>query len=100
MRVLPAYRMFRACKRQGGQLFDMRFRLAAQPSSAAASWPAAHAAAGSEQVGAQQRLQTFTFAPVETPTGSLCMGVAYQPASMVQVLEVRALPAGTGTGPA
>ncbi|KAL4430978.1 hypothetical protein ABPG75_006234 [Micractinium tetrahymenae] len=76
LRVLPAHRMARACKRQRGASFSLGYRLhSTLPGSSAAAAPGA------------RRLQSFRFGVVDTPYGQLRIGVDYQPASTVTILE-------------
>ncbi|EFN59140.1 hypothetical protein CHLNCDRAFT_137965 [Chlorella variabilis] len=76
VRVLPAYRMYRACKRQRGSNFTLGYRLhSTLPGAAAAAAPGA------------RRMQSFRFGAVDTPYGQLRIGVDYQPATTVTILE-------------
>jgi hypothetical protein len=108
VRVLPAYRMYRACKRHGGELFNTSYTLSttADPSMQPMHpWPqqqqqaqrsAAHAGGGpssSSSSGPQGgRMCHFAFSPVETLGGSFSIHVDYQPATTVHILEVSSSP--------
>ncbi|KAK9823656.1 hypothetical protein WJX72_004459 [[Myrmecia] bisecta] len=76
VRVLPAYRMYRASKRNRGNSFSLSYRLSRGRS--------AEAGPGS-RIGS--RMQTFPFTPIETPYGSMRMGVDYAPSATVTILE-------------
>eukprot|EP00887_Chlorella_sp_A99_P005492 scaffold1.g5492.t1 len=74
--LLPAYRMYRACKRQRSASFGIGYRLhSTLPGRAAGAAPG------------MRRLQHFAFAPVDTPYGQFRASVDYQPASTVTILE-------------
>jgi hypothetical protein len=97
VRVLPPYRMYRACKRHGGELFNTSYTLSttADPSlQPMQHWPqqqqhhmagAAGSVASSSNGG---RLCQFAFTPVETLGGAFSIHVEYQPATTVHILEV------------
>jgi hypothetical protein len=98
VRILPAYRMYRACKRHGGELFNTSYTLSttADPSMQPLHiWPQQQqqglsaAAAGGGGIGG--RLCQFAFSPVETRGGAFSIHVEYQPATTVHILEVRLL---------
>jgi autophagy-related protein 13 len=79
VRVLPAYRLFRAARRQRGAAFALAYRLhSTLPSRGGGGAPA------------PRRMQRFDFTPVDTADGQLHMGVDYQPASAVRVLAEQA----------
>jgi hypothetical protein len=82
VRVLPAYRMYRASKRHGSDLFHTRYTLSTAPQQQQQQ----HAAAAGSGAG---RMCQFTFSPVETATGQFGISVEYQPATTVHFLEVR-----------
>ncbi|KAI7836686.1 hypothetical protein COHA_009462 [Chlorella ohadii] len=75
LRLLPAYRMYRACKRQRGANFTLGYRL--------------HSTLPGRAAGASsaRRLQSFRFGGVDTPYGQFRISVDYQPASTVTILE-------------
>ncbi|PRW58175.1 autophagy-related 13 [Chlorella sorokiniana] len=75
LRVLPAYRMYRACKRQRGANFTLGYRLHSTLPGRAGS------------AGGSRRLQSFRFGGVDTPYGQFRISVDYQPASTVTILE-------------
>ncbi len=67
---------FSSLQRQRGASFSLSSRLhSTLPGSSAAAAPGA------------RRLQSFRFGPVDTPYGQLRIGVDYQPASTVTILE-------------
>lgn len=115
VRVLPAYRMYRACKRHGGELFNTSYTLSttADPSlqllQHTHTWGGPQGSSSSSSTGnnnnnnshqQQQRQQgagaaggsgrmcQFAFTPVETLGGSFSIHVEYQPATTVHILEV------------
>lgn len=61
-------------QRDGGTGFSMRYRVAP-------------AASPDVRSGASGRLQSYAFAPIETPDGTFHMAVTHQPASAVKILE-------------
>jgi hypothetical protein len=79
VRVLPAYRMYRASKRHGSDLFNTCYTLSTAPQQQ-------HAAAAAGHGGG--RMCQFAFSPVETATGQFEITVKYQPATTVHFLEV------------
>ncbi|KAF6256683.1 autophagy-related protein 13-domain-containing protein [Scenedesmus sp. NREL 46B-D3] len=85
VRVLPAYRMYRASKRHGADLFQTRYTLGTAPQQ---QQQQQHLAAPSSSGG---RMCQFTFSPVETATGQFGVAVEYQPATMVHFLEQTAV---------
>lgn len=99
VRVLPAYRMYRACKRHGGELFNTSYGLS---TTADPSILPLHQWASQQQQQQQQassaaaginssnggRMCQFGFTAVETPGGSFSIHVEYQPATTVHILEV------------
>eukprot|EP00195_Chlamydomonas_chlamydogama_P002020 CAMPEP_0202917596 /NCGR_PEP_ID=MMETSP1392-20130828/71357_1 /ASSEMBLY_ACC=CAM_ASM_000868 /TAXON_ID=225041 /ORGANISM="Chlamydomonas chlamydogama, Strain SAG 11-48b" /LENGTH=286 /DNA_ID=CAMNT_0049610389 /DNA_START=34 /DNA_END=891 /DNA_ORIENTATION=- len=85
LRVLPAFRMFRTCKRHKGELITMGYRLQPHPRQTAAAQPRS---IGGSTATTSSKLQRFAFAPVDTPGGgSLSVSVEYQPAATVHILE-------------
>lgn len=77
-RVLKAWcvHCLPSLQRQRGASFSLGYRLhSTLPGSSAAAAPGA------------RRLQSFRFGPVDTPYGQLRIGVDYQPASTVTILE-------------
>jgi hypothetical protein len=116
VRVLPAYRMFRACKRHRGELFNTSYNISTTPLPLTHMLPtlAGAGALGSGAAGAGMRqgagaaagfggssapglgggaagsgrMCHFAFSPVEAASGSFCVEVEYQPATTVHFLEV------------
>jgi len=99
VRILPAYRMYRACKRHGGELFNTRYSLSttADPSMQPLQhWPQHHqqqATGLGMQIGGSSsssagRMCHFAFTPVEALGGAFSIYVEYQPAATVHILEV------------
>ncbi|GAB4817644.1 hypothetical protein N2152v2_004690 [Parachlorella kessleri] len=91
VRVLPAYRMYRVCKRQRGSNFTIGYRVSTTlpkrpPVAAGASTSKAASSSGSSS-SSRRSLQHFDFAPVDTPYGHFKVSVTYQPASKVTILE-------------
>jgi hypothetical protein len=82
VRVLPAYRMYRASKRHGSDLFHTCYTLSTAPQQQQQQ----HAAAAASHGGG--RMCQFTFSSVETATGQFGISVEYQPATTVHFLEV------------
>lgn len=95
VRVLPAYRMYRACKRHGGELFNTSYTLSttADPSMQLQPWAQQQqqsaAAPGGSSSSSGGRMCQFAFTPVETLGGAFSIHVEYQPATTVHILEVR-----------
>lgn len=75
VRVLPAYRLYRACRDSRGASHNLSYSLL--HSSAPAFLPIP---------SASQRMERFAFAPIETMTGSLQISVQYQ-ANVVPVMN-------------
>lgn len=111
VRVLPAYRMYRASKRHGGELFNTKYTLNTTADPSMQPWPQQHgqqqgaglsrspAAAGGRKGGSGGsngggHMCQFAFTPVETLGGSFSLHVEYQPATTVHILEVRRAAAG------
>lgn len=83
VRVMPAYRLYRAACRQRGATFCLTYKLhSTLPSRSDTN------AGGAPP----RRMQRFDFTPVDTADGQLFLGVEYQPASTVRVLEHTATP--------
>ena len=74
VRVLPAYRLYRACRDSRGASHNLAYRLL---HSSVPVFPPA--------TSASQRMERFAFAPIETTTGSLQISVQYQ-ANVVPVM--------------
>eukprot|EP00892_Ulva_mutabilis_P007429 jgi/Ulvmu1/5058/UM021_0075.1 len=74
VRVLPAYRLYRACRDSRGASHNLTYRLL--HSNAPAFLPAP---------SSRQQMERFAFAPIETTTGSLQISVQYQ-ANVVPVI--------------
>lgn len=83
VRVLPAYRMYRACKRHQGRLCRLDYRILRQ---------AQRGSIGGARSVDTPRLQQFSFAPVDTPSGCFKVSVEYQPSATVHVLEQSTVP--------
>ncbi|KAK9839293.1 hypothetical protein WJX81_005985 [Elliptochloris bilobata] len=75
VRVLPAFRLLRACKRERSGVV-MQYRLLR----------------GATPAPARGRLMHFAFSPIETPYGRLRMAVDYQASAAVTVLEQTTAP--------
>ena len=73
-RILPAYRLYRACKIQQGSAFSLTYRL-----SNTLPFSEGEMACSPRQRG----MQSFDFAPVETTTGQFRLMVEYKPAAAV-----------------
>ncbi|WIA19787.1 hypothetical protein OEZ85_005698 [Tetradesmus obliquus] len=83
VRVLPAYRMFRASKRHGCDLFHTAYTLSSAPQQQQQQQQQSAAAAGH----GGGRMCQFTFSPVDTASGQFGITVEYQPATTVHFLE-------------
>ena len=84
VRVLPAYRMYRASQRAGADMYGLRYTLSSNtdPVTSAQHQPGAAAAS-------HQRMCAFSFCPVATGGDSMfSISVEYAPASAVHCLEV------------
>lgn len=100
VRILPAYRMYRACKRHGSELFNTRYSLSttADPSMQPLQhWPQHHQqqvtglgmqTGGGSSSSSAGRMCHFAFTPVEALGGAFSIHVEYQPAATVHILEV------------
>eukprot|EP00879_Flechtneria_rotunda_P022052 GHRR01023267.1.p1 GENE.GHRR01023267.1~~GHRR01023267.1.p1 ORF type:complete len:354 (+),score=78.69 GHRR01023267.1:72-1133(+) len=91
VRVLPAYRMYRACKRHKGDLFNTSYSVSTFP------LPLHHPQQQHQQpaVGGGLRdsnMCQFNFTPVETASGAFSIAVEYQSATTVHFLEQTTIP--------
>jgi Autophagy-related protein 13 len=88
VRVLPAYRLYRACRDHRGAAHNLSYRLL--HTAAPALQPAD---TGNRPYGAGPRahVERFAFAPIETMTGSLQISVQYQP-QVVPLMSSAAVP--------
>jgi autophagy-related protein 13 len=75
VRVLPAYRLYRACRDHRGEAYNLTFKLLHTPASQLPPVEAPPAEGGQER----GHVERFAFAPIETMTGSLQISVQYQP---------------------
>lgn len=89
VRVLPAYRMYRACKRHGRELFNTSYTISTAPLPLTHQQQYGSTAAAAGAGSSNRRMQQFVFSPIETMYGVFEMSVEYQPATTVQFLEVR-----------
>ncbi len=79
-------------QRQRSEQQRLHYRISTCSSSDAPSAAPQQPSAGtssSSSSGVSNGLQTFTVAPVDTPTGVFAVAVSYQPATTVHILEVR-----------
>jgi autophagy-related protein 13 len=75
VRVLPAYRLYRACRDHRGEAYNLTYRLLHKPASLLPAVDAGQADGGPKR----WHVERFAFAPIETMTGSLQISVQYQP---------------------
>ena len=76
VRVLPAYRLYRACRDHRGAAYNLSYRLLHRPASLLQPAEVGGRPDGSPQC---RHVERFAFAPIETMTGSLQISVQYQP---------------------
>lgn len=89
VRVLPAYRLYRACRDHRGAAYNLTYRLLRKPAPVLQP-----ADVGGRQDGGPKccHVERFAFAPIETMTGSLRISVQYQP-QVAPLASVTAVPA-------
>ncbi|KAK9803839.1 hypothetical protein WJX73_005890 [Symbiochloris irregularis] len=80
VRMLPAFRMSRTSKRNPGASFSLQYTIARSPPSAAAAGKALSS------------MQRFAFTPLDTPWGTLSMGVQYSASAALSLLEQMSAP--------
>ncbi|KAK9865733.1 hypothetical protein WJX84_010786 [Apatococcus fuscideae] len=83
VRILPAYRMYRACRRSRGANFGMRYAIRQSKASLEELRRPPEGA---------QRMQHLALGPVELPQGQVCLWVHCRPASSVSILEQATAP--------